>query len=205
MNTEQLKALRGPLILLAAALVAAAGAIYYTHLLRQQAQAALVQQQKQLREAQTRMQRSGDEKSIIVQYVDKYRQLQQSGFIGEEQRINWLDALRSANERTDLFGVNYGIEAQQAYPHAAELNPGQIGLRQSVMKLEFRLLHELDLLRFFEALRQQNSGLFHLDQCTLRRTEATNVVRYQPNITANCQLAWITASPEAAATPGGRP
>lgn len=203
MNVEQLKALRGPLILLVVALIVSAGAIYYTHLLRQQAQTALVQQQKQLREAQTRMQRSGDEKSIIVQYVDKYRQLQQSGFIGDEQRINWLDALRAANERTDLFGVNYGIEAQQAYPYAADLNPGQIGLRQSVMKLEFRLLHEIDLLRFFEALRQQNSGMFHLDQCMLRRTEATNAVRYQPNINASCQLAWITAKPEA--LPGGRP
>lgn len=197
MNAEQLKALRGPLILLVAVLVAAAGVIYYTNQLRQQAQAALVQQQAQLREAQSRMQRSGDEKSIIVQYVAKYNQLQQSGFIGEEQRINWLDALRAANERTDLFGVNYGIEAQQAYPYAAELNPGPIALRQSVMKLEFRLLHELDLLRFFEALRQQNTGLFHLDQCTLRRTEATGAVRYQPNITASCQLAWITATPEA--------
>lgn len=197
MNAEQLKALRGPLILLVVVLVAAAGVIYYTNQLRQQAQAALVQQQAQLREAQSRMQRSGDEKSIIVQYVAKYNQLQQSGFIGEEQRINWLDALRAANERTDLFGVNYGIEAQQAYPYAAELNPGPISLRQSVMKLEFRLLHELDLLRFFEALRQQNTGLFHLDQCTLRRTEATGAVRYQPNITANCQLAWITATPEA--------
>lgn len=203
MNTEQLKALRGPLILLLAALAAAAGAIYYTHILRQQAQAALLQQQNQLREAETRMQRSGDEKLIIVQYVDKYKQLQQSGFIGDEQRINWLDSLRTANERSDLFGVNYGIEAQQAYPYAAELNPGQISLRQSVMKLEFRLLHELDLLRFFEALRLQNAGLFHLDQCTLRRTEASGAVRYQPNITASCQLAWITATPEA--PPGGRP
>ena len=203
MNTEHLKALRGPLMLLVVVLVAVAGAIYYTHQLRLQAQAAFTQQQNQLREAQMRMQRSGDEKLIIVQYADQYRQLQQSGFIGDEQRINWLDALRAANQRTDLFGVNYGIEAQQAYPYAAELNPGQLGLRQSVMKLEFQLLHELDLLRFFEALRLQNTGLFHLDQCTLRRTETTGAIHYQPNIAASCQLAWITASPEA--LPGGRP
>ncbi len=203
MNAEQLKALRGPLILLAVVLFAAAGAIYYTHQLHLQAQTALKQQQNQLREAQTRMQRSGDEKSIIVQYADQYRQLQQSGFIGDEQRINWLDALRAANARTDLFGVNYGIEAQQAYPYAAELNPGQLGLRQSVMKLEFQLLHELDLLRFFEALRLQNTGLFHLNQCSLRRSETTGALRYQPNIKASCQLAWITATPEA--PPGGRP
>src|SRR5690606_31649483 len=106
MNTEDLQALRGPLILLVLVIAAAAGAVYYTHTLQQQAQAALMRQQGQLREAQTRMQRSGDEKTIIVQYVDQYRGLQQSGFIGDEQRFNWLDALRAANARTDLFGVN---------------------------------------------------------------------------------------------------
>lgn len=203
MNTAELKALRGPLLLLIAVLAMTACAVYYTHLLRQQAQTALSKQQTLLRDAQARMQRSGDEETIITQYVDKYRQLQQSGFIGNEQRINWIDALRIANERTDLFGVNYGIDAQQPYPYAAELNPGQFAIRQSVMKLDFRLLHELDLLRFFDALRSQNNGLFHLDQCALRRTELTAAIRYQPNITANCQLTWITATPDV--TTGGRP
>ena len=203
MSAEELKALRGPLLLLAAVLVAAAGAVYYTHLLRLQAQTVLVQQQNLLRDAQARMQRSGDEEAIITQYVDQYRRLQQSGFIGDEQRINWLDALRTANERTDLFGINYGIDAQQPYSYAAEFNPGQLALRQSVMKLEFRLLHELDLLRFFDVLRSQNNGLFHLDQCALRRTEITGAIHYQPNIAASCRLTWITATPDT--TPGKKP
>lgn len=203
MNTEELKALRGPLILLVVVLALAAGAIYYTHQLGLQAHATLAKQQSLLRDAQARMRRSGDEEAIITQYVDKYRQLQQSGFIGDEQRIEWLNALRGANERTDLFGVNYGIEAQQPYAYAAELNPGQFSMRQSVMKLEFRLLHELDLLRFFDALRAQGNGLFQLDQCSLRRTEITAAIRYQPNIAVNCQLTWITATPDVAT--GGRP
>ena len=203
MNAEELKALRVPLILLVVVIAAAAGAIYYTDLLREQTQNMLVRAQAQLREAQTRMQRSGDEKSIIIQYVDKYRQLETAGFIGEEQRINWIDAMRNANARTDLFGVGYEIGAQQAYTHAAELAPGSIALKQSRMKLDFRLLHEGDLLRFFDALREQGAGLFHLDQCTLRRTETGGALRYQPNIAANCELVWITATPDAA--PGVRP
>jgi hypothetical protein len=203
MSAEELKALRGPLILLVAVLVLAAGAIYYTHQLGQQARTTLAKQQSLLRDAQARMRRSGDEEAIITQYVDKYRQLQQSGFIGDEQRIDWLNALRTANERVDLFGVNYAIDAQQPYTYAAEFNPGQITLRQSVMKLEFRLLHELDLLRFFDALRAQNNGLFQLDQCSMRRIETTAAIRYQPNIAANCQLTWITATPDVVS--GGRP
>ena len=70
MNTEDLKALRGPLMLLVLVLATVAGAIYYTDLLRQQAQQRLAQQQSQLREAQLRMQRSGDEEAIIIQYVE---------------------------------------------------------------------------------------------------------------------------------------
>lgn len=203
MSAEELKTLRGPLILLVAVLIAAAGAIYYTHQLSQQASTALAKQQTLLRDAQARMRRSGEEEVIITQYVDKYRQLQQSGFIGDERRIEWLNALRLANESTDLFGVNYGIDAQQPYAYAAELNPGQFALRQSVMKLEFQLLHELDLLRFFDALRAQNSGLFQLDQCIMRRTEITAAIRYQPNIAAKCQLTWITATPDVVS--GGKP
>lgn len=202
MNGEELKALRGPLILLALVVAAAAGAVYYTDLLRKQAQITLTRQQGQLREAQTRMQRSGDEKTIIVQYVDKYRQLMNAGFVGEEQRINWVDALRIANTRADLFGVNYEIGVQQPYAHAAEYNPGPIALRQSPMKLEFRLLHEADLLRFIDALREQDAGLFHVDQCTMRRTDLGVTLRYQPNITATCELTWITAVPDA---PGTKP
>ncbi|MGE0558599.1 MAG: hypothetical protein AB7E73_09625 [Burkholderiales bacterium] len=203
MSGEELKALRGPIILLVVVLIAAAGAIYYTNDLLEKARFSLRQQQTQLREAQTRMQRSGDEKAIIIQYVDKYRQLQRAGVIGDEQRINWLDSLRIANERTDLFGINYSVGIQQSYPYAAGLDPGPISLRQSVMKLEFRLLHEADLLRFFEVLRAQGGGLFHLDSCVMQRTEQTATIRYQPNITANCELAWITASPVTA--PGVKP
>ncbi len=202
MNAEELKALRFPLLVLVTVLACAAGAIYYTHLLRQQAQNALVRQTGQLREAQTRMQLSGDEKIIIEKYVGGYRQLQQSGFIGDEQRINWLDALRKSNERADLFGVNYEIGVQQDYPYAAELDRGKLILHQSMMRAELRLLHELDLLQFFDALRAQNAGLFHLDQCLLRRSDVSGAIRNQPNVTATCRLAWITATPET--QPGGR-
>lgn len=203
MNPLELKSLRGPLLLLAAVLLAGCGAVYYTHLLWKQAEIALTQQRGQLREAQTRMQRSGDEKTIIVKYVDEYRKLQASGFIGNEQRINWLDALRLANARTDLSGVNYEIGIQQNYPNAIDMDPGRIVLRQSIMKLDLRLLHELDLLRFFDTLRAQNTGLFHLDRCTMRRTDMSDAIRNQPHVTASCQLAWITATPES--QPGGRP
>ena len=194
MNPANLQALRNPLIALLLVLLAGAAAIYYSDRMKAAARQQLVLQQNQLKDARTRLQRSGDEKDIIVRYLDGYRQLERAGFIGEEQRINWLDGLRLANYQADLFGVDYQIGTQKAYPYAADFNPGQLALYQSVMKLQFRLLHEGDLMRFLAALGRQGGGIFTVDQCSLKRVDTRGGIRYQPNITAECDLSWITAN-----------
>ena len=109
MNQSDLQALKIPLFVLLAVLVAGALAIYFTAQLMTAARQQLLQQQAQLKQAQVRLQKSGDEKDIIVRYLDRFRQLESTGFIGEEQRINWLDGLRLANQQADLFGVDYQI------------------------------------------------------------------------------------------------
>jgi len=199
MNQSDFEALRTPLLVLLAVLVAGAGAVFYSDRLLTSERQQLLQQQGQLKQAHVRLQKSGDESDIIVLYLDRYRQLERTGFVGEEQRINWLDGLRLANQQADLFGVDYQIGTQKAYPFAAEFNPGQIELNQSLMQLRFRLLHEGDLLRFFDALARQNAGIFTIDQCLLRRIDTRGVIRYQPNVNAECELSWITAKVGAAA------
>ncbi len=193
MNAADLQALRPPLLILLVILIAGASAIYYSDRLKVVSSQQLAQQQAQLREARTRLQKSGDEKDIIVRYLDDYRRLERSGFIGEEQRINWLDALRLANQQADLFGVDYQIATQKPYSYSADFNPGQIVLNQSVMKLTFRLLHEEDLMRFLAVLGRQGGGIFTVDQCNMKRVDTRGVIRYQPNVTADCDLSWITA------------
>jgi hypothetical protein len=193
MNQSDFAALRTPLLVLLVVLVAGASAIFYSDRMLASERRQLLQQQGQLKQAHVRLQKSGDERDIIVLYLERYRQLERAGFVGEEQRINWLDGLRLANQQADLFGVDYQIGTQKAYPFAAEFNPGQIELNQSLMQLRFRLLHEGDLLRFFDALARQNAGIFTIDQCLLRRIDTRGVIRYQPNVNAECELSWITA------------
>jgi hypothetical protein len=199
MNQIDLQALKNPLLALVVVLLACAAAIYYSDRLVTVAQRELTYQQAQLKDAKTRLQKSGDEKDIIVRYLDGYRQLERTGFVGEEQRINWLDGLRLANGQVDLFGVDYQISAQKPYPHAAEFNPEPLALNQSVMRLKFRLLHEEDLMRFFASLALQTGGLFTVDKCILQRMDNRGVIRYQPNVTADCELSWITAKVGASA------
>lgn len=187
-----LKAVKGPLAGLALVALAAAGAVYYGDVFVKQAHEQLQQSQGKLKEARTRLQKSGDEKELIVRYLGSYQQLQRIGFVGEEQRINWLDGLRVSNQQVDLFGVEYQISAQRPYPHATDFNPGQLVLSESHMKLRFRALHEEDPMRFFNALARLGAGVFTIDQCVLRRLDTAGVIRYQPNVLADCDLSWIT-------------
>jgi hypothetical protein len=201
MNTADLLALRNPVIALILALALGTGLIYYLDQSLTTARRDLAEQQNQLREARTRLQRSGDEKQIIVRYLSNYQYLQRLGFIGDEQRINWLEGLRLSNQQTQLFGVDYQIGAQQPYPYASELEPGQLTLQQSLMKISFRLLHEGDLLRFLGTLAKQGVGVFSVNQCVMQRIDTGGSIRFQPNLQADCELAWITARP---ATPGDK-
>jgi hypothetical protein len=192
MNQADFQALRNPLLAIAGVALLGALAVYSSGRLMIAARQQLSQQQVQLKDARTRLQKSGDEKDIIVRYLDGFRQLELTGFVGDEQRINWLDGLRLANQQSDLFGVDYQIGAQRPYLFAAEFNPGPIAVNQSVMRVRFRLLHEGDLDRFMDSLARQGTGIFAIDQCLLRRIDTRGVIRYQPNVNAECDLSWIT-------------
>lgn len=192
MNQADVQALRNPLLVLAGVVLIGALAVYYSSRLLVAARQQLVQQQNQLKDARTRLHKSGEEKDLIVRYIGGFRQLERTGFVGDEQRINWLDGLRLANQQADLFGVDYQIGAQRPYAFAPDFNPGPLALNQSVMRVRFRLLHEGDLERFFEALARQGAGIFTVDQCQMRRIDTRGVIRYQPNVNAECDLSWIT-------------
>lgn len=192
MIQDDFKQLRNPLLALLVVALLGSAVVYYSERMMMSARQELARQQAQLKDARTRLQKSGDEREIIVRYIDRFRQMERVGYIGEEQRINWLDGLRLANRQADLFGVEYQIGAQRPYAYAADYNPGQLALNQSIMRLRFRLLHEGDLLRFFGALARQGNGLFTIDQCNLKRINTGGIIRYQPNVNAECDLSWIT-------------
>ena len=201
MNAVELKALQAPLIILVIVLGLGAGIVYQLDQTLSATKRELAQQQVQMREARTRLQKSGEEKELIVRYLPNYEYLQRIGFVGDEKRLNWLEGLRLSNQQAQLFGVQYQIGSQQQYPYAAELNPGQLTLHQSVMKLSFQLLHEGDLMSFLKALGKQGAGFFAVNECKLDRANTGGSIRFQPNLRADCDIAWITLR---AASPGER-
>ena len=200
MNREDFDALRVPLTVLTVTFIAAAILVFVSGSVLDNAERTLAQRESQLREARMRIQNAGEEKRMIAQYLGSYQQLARVGVVGEEQRINWLDSLRMANEEARIFGVEYDIGTQKPYAYAAEFNVGDMLLQESLMQLRFRLLHEEDLPRFFDSLARYGGGYFTVDQCTLRRTrpiDADRTLQVQPNLSAECIVRWLTIRPNA--------
>jgi hypothetical protein len=179
-----------PVLLLVMVTIAVGTLGWYSYRIAEGGRTAAAQQQRALDEARLRYQRSGEERDLLTRYAPEYVALVGYGFIGAEQRVNWIDSLRIANETTGLFGVQYQIGAQTPY-RLPELP--EAALAQSPMTIDLRLLHEGDLMRFLRALAASRAGVFTLNECTLERLGAEPLGRAQPNLRADCELSWISA------------
>jgi hypothetical protein len=74
------------------------------------------------------------------------------------------------------------------------IDSGNFDIHYSEMKLQFELLHEGQLLKFFEALRNQIKGKYQLEGCTMQRiaTDHASAASSGANIKAECSGGWIT-------------
>jgi hypothetical protein len=196
---KDIASLGRPLLAVAVVLAVCAGGVYYSNALLKRSRTDLTAAQGQLNEARKRVQQSGDERDMISAYVGPYTALVERGVVGEEQRLNWVDALREANNQAKLFGVEYEVLAQQPYAFATEVQAEGLPVQQSIMKLKLGLLYEDDLLTFFRALQAQGAGAFAVNQCMIERVsrEATRPAN-APTLRAECELAWITIAAPAA-------
>ncbi len=109
---KDLAPLRLPIAALVASLVLSFLIIDYSGDRRAMAAESMRVAGAQADEARKRYQDSDLEKETIARYLPKYKDLEQRGFIGSENRINWIDALRIADQQNGNFGVQYQLSAQ---------------------------------------------------------------------------------------------
>jgi hypothetical protein len=189
--------MRLPMAVLLAVIVASVAMIRYTSVQHAAAEQERRTQANATREAQVRVEKSGQEKQIILQYLPAYQKLEAEGLVGDEQRLEWIEALRKANKQAGLFGVSYQLEPRKAFQVQAIINPMAQHIQTSDMKLSFGLMHEGDLMRFLDSLSAQHSGLFLVRRCAVDRPVRTDTppAPRQANLTAKCDLSWLTIAP----------
>jgi hypothetical protein len=195
LSTQDWKPLQIPVLVFVAVVVVSVFGIYYTHESLGEAQQRLTKEESALNEARSRYHKSGEERDTIVRYLPEYQRLRKEGFVGFDARVNWVDGLRIANSGADLYGVDYELGPQTSFREGAAPASSQLPIQHSVMRIIFKILHEEDLMRFFEELRKQKVGLFALNNCMLERVGAGSASQNDPNLRAECELSWITMNP----------
>ena len=121
-----------------------------------------------------------------------YSELVSSGALGDERRLERIQALRDAVEMLKLPYARYTISSQRAFS-ASYLPAGLAApVYASQLELQVGLGHEVDLLRLIRKLGD-DPGLFHVKHCELTRVSQTNELSAsQPNLIGECSVDWLT-------------
>ena len=192
---KDLLPLRWPLVTFAAAMFIAVMLVDYS------GEKYAVQKQHvevanaQVANASQRYRDSDLEKEMISRYLPQYRELQQRGFIGSENRINWIDALRIADQTAGGFGVQYQLSAQGPYEGLLSGDPIATYLRRSTMDIRFGVVHEEQFLAFLNTLDSQGAGMYTLRTCSLEPVYKEQPLPRTQNLTAHCEIDWVTLIP----------
>ena len=134
-----------------------------------------------------------EEERIIEQTYPEFVRLYETGILGPEHRLNWIESLSSAGEEIKLPEISYQVNSQLVYAPEFPINLGAFNIHTSEMQLTMGLLHEGDLLSLFSALDRDAEGLYSVSRCEANRVnEQTAFDPAQAMISATCQLSWFT-------------
>lgn len=150
---------------------------------RDAASAARNQIEQRLRQVRNEEQEI-KERARLLQY------LQSSGIAGEERRLDWMELLRDSQRQLRLPGMKYEFGVQTA------VDGGKLaadGWYASPLRIQFRLLHEGDLLNFLARVQKDASALVIVRACKLAPLPGQPDARAAPaQLGAECEMQWLT-------------
>ena len=194
MTRPPIAALKTPILLLLGAVLLAATGIFWSYGHNVEARAAQQQQQAALDAARARQQQSQTGARLITQHLEAYRALIAGGFVGDESRLAWIEAVHLANQDTRLYGLTYALSPRGDAPAVLS---GGLPLKQTRMVVRMPLLVETDLPRFLAALHARAPGIVRANRCRLARTvDGPPQPVNRPELDAECELLWFTVAPD---------
>ncbi|MDP2785981.1 MAG: hypothetical protein Q8O38_15515 [Sulfurimicrobium sp.] len=209
MAGENLLMMRIALILLALSIVTGLGLHFGGSLFERRHQEQHAQAQQRLDAARQNRARTATEQENIRRYLAPYQALLAARQIGEERRLDWIDALGRSREQRKFFPMEYDIAARRPYTFTGLPSANALTISASRMNIKFSLLHEGDLFTLLNDLHTRKAGLFALDHCEITRNpqEKGKPLQLAQNLVAECSLDWLSVgapSSPPATSPTGR-
>lgn len=142
---------------------------------------------------QGRLSRATDEEREIREKLVDYRNLLASGVIGDERRLEWVEAIGQIKNERKLFEIKYQIEPQRTLELPGITRSSEVEFRVSALKVEMQLLHEGDLFVFLDGLRQKLKSHVLVRSCSILRLDRSGGDRgVAPRLRADCVIDLVT-------------
>ncbi len=131
--------------------------------------------------------------NILVDNLERYTDLKERGYIGETNRLQWIESFRVLANTYRLPDIQFTLESSRfAVQDEDAYWRSNIAMRVTTMKIVMRLAHEGDLYRMLNGLRANAKGLFDVEYCDLRWRDADGEENSLTRLSGVCRLKWIT-------------
>jgi len=197
-SREELKQLLVPVLVALTALVVGAMLLVMSGQTRARAQATLDAARSERQQTSERLARIAEEEREVREKLDVYQRLKKLHILGDENRLEWADAIARIRKERELLDLRYVIDRQKLLSSVPG-KPANVDFFSSSMKVDLALLHEEDLLRFLSDLRDSGNAYYAVRRCDIQRTGQTpSGVAMTPRLQAQCEIDLITIRDRAA-------
>lgn len=197
-SSEELRKIAAPLAVLVALLASGAGLIYWVEQERRATLQQLASVREERNQARDRLTRIAEEEKEVSDKLEVYRRLKALHILGDEQRLEWADAMTRIRTTRELLDLRYSVGRQQTIASIPG-KPANIDFYSSTMKVDIALLHEGDLLAFLRDLRESGNAFYSVKRCSITRTgTAATGTSIVPRLRAECDIDLITVMDRAA-------
>ncbi len=184
--------LKRPLIVLVVSLLASAAIFVGSQEYMNQQELQYQQSLSSLRAMHSQYQGLVEDIALIDQYRGQYNDYIDSGLVGPERRLSWIESLESSNEDLKLPSLRYSLRPQTTYQRPRLNVPRDVVVMSSPMDLSLSLLHEGDLFVYLDTLQDSINTLFAIDSCTISRTDVNRPINTrESNLSSQCRLQWV--------------
>lgn len=195
--------LRGSIVACVVAVALSVSLVLGTYYFSREMQSLNSGQQARLAAVRAKYQSVDETKQILASYLPQYEAMWETGIIGPEDRLNWIETLRDAAARMKLPSLSYSIASRTKYVPDFPFEKKGFQIYASNMTLDIGLLHEGDLPVLLQEIDDSAKGLFRVMDCSVARV--AHEFHRDParkNLNAVCALMWFTVDvqDQAAAT-----
>ena len=200
LDANDLKRLQWAIALLIILSLVGGGAVWTTEQMKKSSSLTLLSANAARKDVQTKLAQARQEQQELTEKLNRFQTLRTRGYIGPEQRLNWIDAIARIKVARQIIKLDYEFAPQRQIDPSILPGGSAAGgfeIMSSQMRLKMHLLHEGELLDFLAdlttELRSTVEAVVLLRSCAIERLKHGSTDRdSKAQLTADCTLEWVT-------------